>query len=323
MTFSLGIDIGGTKIAGALVNNKGESYYRIELPSTPNDREKMFQQVISVITSVLKQVNYKIEDIKGIGIGLPGKVDQENGIAVSQNNLPWNNFPIIERLKQHFSTNFYLDNDVYMAAYGEWCLLGKNQKETFVYKTISTGISCCTIHNGEIIRGAGFAGEIGLSIVTESFLESKYKNNGCLEAMASGSAIQRIANEKMKPTGGMKDANLTESYTTKDVIELYRMNDPISVEVMNEVFKHLATGIHTITCLLDPHTLVLGGGVINNHPDIQGFIKKELEKVLTLEQIGILGRIYPSTLKGDAGLIGAGLRIHSLDIGTQGSCVLT
>lgn len=310
MTFSLGIDIGGTKIAGALVDNKGECYFRTELPSTPNDREKMFQQVVSVISSVLDQANYKIEDIKGIGIGVPGKVDQENGIAVFQNNLPWDNFPIVKRLRQHFSTTICLDNDVYMAAYGEWYQLGKKQKETFVYKTISTGISCCTIQNGEFIRGAGFAGEIGLSIVTETTLESKYKNNGCLEAVAAGPAIQRMAKDKLNQKFGMNGTNLTDSSTTQDVIELYRKNDPISIEVMNEVFKHLATGIYTITCLLDPHKLVIGGGVIDNNPDLLGFIKRDLEKILTPEQIGILDRIYPSSLKGNAGLIGAGLRLH-------------
>src|SRR4051812_23562241 len=111
MTFSLGIDIGGTKIAGALVDHKGEYYFRTELPSLPNDPENMFQQVVSVITSVLDQANYRIEEIKGIGIGIPGKVEQEKGIAVFQNNLPWRNFPIVERLKKHFSTNFCLDND--------------------------------------------------------------------------------------------------------------------------------------------------------------------------------------------------------------------
>lgn len=310
MTFSLGIDIGGTKIAGALVDNIGEHYFRTELPSTPNDREKMFQQVVSVITSVLDQANCKIEEIKGIGIGVPGKVDQEKGIAVFQNNLPWENFPIVERLRQHFPTNICLDNDVYMAAYGEWYQLGKIQRETFVYLTISTGISCCTIQNGEFIRGAGFAGEMGLSIVTDTALESKYKNKGCLEAVAAGPAIQRMANDKMKQKVGLNGTNLTQSYTTKEIIELYRKHDPLAVEVMNDVFKHLATGLYTITCLLDPHKLVLGGGVINNNPDLLGFIKRDLEKVLTPEQIGMLDRIYPSSLKENAGLIGAGLRLH-------------
>ena len=102
--------------------------------------------------------------IRGIGVGVPGKVDREKGVAVMQNNLPWRHFPLADRIREEIPVPVVLDNDVCMAAHGEWMKRGGSVEETFVYFTISTGIACCTIHRGRILRGAGFSGEIGLAV---------------------------------------------------------------------------------------------------------------------------------------------------------------
>lgn len=304
--FSLGVDIGGTKIAAGIIDEKGACIERIELPSITNSSEEMFNQVKKSIELVLNNGNYKFEELNGIGIGVPGKVDYQNGIAIFQNNLPWVDFPLVSKLKESFPTTILLDNDVYMATYGEWYSSGKNCTETLVYITISTGISCCTIHNSQYIRGAGFAGEIGLFVVEDNPLPSKYVNDGCLEAVAAGPAIAFYTNAKRKLTSETKEL------TTKDVIHAFFSGEPFAVEVLQPVFTYIAKAIHSITCLLDPNKLILGGGVINNNPEILKHILFELDKILVPEQKGILSRIYPSSLKGDAGLIGAGLRIFEV-----------
>ncbi|MDP4163829.1 MAG: ROK family protein [Bacillota bacterium] len=300
---SLGVDIGGTKIAAGIINEQGFCIDRIELPSISDDSEKMFSQVKNSISMVLKKGNYKLAELAGIGIGVPGKVEHQNGVAIYQNNLPWINFPLVERLQEFFPAKILLDNDVYMATFGEWYAAGKKYDETFVFFTISTGISCCTIHNGRFVRGAGFAGEIGLSIVDEHPLPSKYLNDGCLEAVASGPAIAHYTNIHRNLSGG------SDKWTTKEVIDAYFSGEPFVIEIIQNIFRYIARGIHSITCLLDPDKLILGGGVMNHNPKLIHPLLEELDKLLVPEQKNILHRIQASKLKGDAGIIGAGLRV--------------
>ena len=117
----------------------------------------MFGRVVEAVEQVLRKSSISIADIEGIGVGVPGKVDCENGIAVFQNNLPWSQFPISVRLQEQFGIQrITIDNDVYMAAFAEWRAAHVKGNETFVYVTISTGISCSIIHKGS------FLGEQGL-----------------------------------------------------------------------------------------------------------------------------------------------------------------
>ena len=205
MTYALGVDIGGTKVATVLIDESGRILNRSEVESIPTDKEKMFGQVIKCIEMVLEDSSVQMEEVNGIGVGIPGKVDRENGIAIYQNNLPWKNFPIVSRLQDYFSIkNIVIDNDVYMATYAEWKVANLNTEDTFVYLTVSTGISCSIIHRGSFLRGNGFAGEIGLFPVL-----SKTNANGMesLEKVASGPAIQKRV-EKLFTN---------QSLTTKDL----------------------------------------------------------------------------------------------------------
>lgn len=295
MTYALGVDIGGTKIATALMDQNGKVYKRSEVASDPSDKEKMFDQVINSIEMVLEESKVEISEISGIGVGVPGKIDRENGIAVYQNNLPWRNFPIASRLKERYSIdNVVIDNDVYMAAFAEWIVSGLDREDTFVYVTVSTGISCSIIQQGSFLRGNGFAGEIGLFPVSA---KSSAKGIEKLEQVASGPAIRRLSEGRF---GG---ANIT----TEDLLQMYKDGHSEAEILIDEVVDSLAHGLYSIICLLDPHKIVLGGGVINNNPFLLDLIKESLGGYLIAEQKHSLEHLFVSALKGDSGVAGAGL----------------
>lgn len=305
MNYSLGVDIGGTKIATGLIDKNGNYSYREEFPSITTDREAMFQQVARCIREVLKKSSLSIYDLEGIGVGVPGKVDIKNGVAEFQNNLPWTSFPLVQRIKEQFPVEkVIIDNDVYLATFAEWVINGKNGKETFVYFTISTGVSCCTIHNGNFVRGAGFAGEIGFLPVAYDQVAGEYKS---LEEVASGPGMARLASERKSSLGLDENAAILDS---NKVLMDFKKGDPYAVSVMNDVFDYIARSLYTVSCLLDPDKLILGGGVINHHPDLLDPIKNALRKYLIPKQMGILNRLNVSRLKGNAGLIGAGLKVR-------------
>ncbi|ASN04161.1 ROK family protein [Virgibacillus necropolis] len=296
MKYGLGVDVGGTKIAAVIINQHGEIIERVEVLSNPSDKEKMFKQVTKSIESVLVNSNLEISMIEGMGIGVPGKVDRENGIAVYQNNLPWSNFPIVEKLRTHFSIkNIVIDNDVYMAAFAEWMVSNATKKETFVYVTVSTGISCSIIQEGSFLRGTGFAGEIGLLPVLSKSSATRLHN---LEESASGPAIQKLAKNYFE----------CPNMTTEKFFLEYEKNKPGASVVLDEVAESLAHGIYSIVCLLDPHKVIFGGGVMNNHPYLLDLVKSKMEHYVIDEQKHALLRMQTSKLKGDSGVVGAGLK---------------
>ncbi|PKR84585.1 ROK family protein [Heyndrickxia camelliae] len=190
-------------------------------------------------------------------------MDPVNGIAVFQNNLQWKKFPLANRLLSIFpNARIIMDNDVYMAAFGEWKaeLL---EKETFAYVTVSTGISVCILHEGSFIRGVGLAGEIGFSVMED---EDEVKT---LESIASGPAMEAEARRVFKD----------RTVTTKRLMELNERLDPGATAIVQQAAKCIARGLHQLFIVLDPHVVVLGGGIINNQPLFFKLIQKELERI--------------------------------------------
>lgn len=302
MAYALGVDIGGTKIAAGLIDEYGECRARHQLPSIPDNREAMFRQVVTCIEDLLDESQVSVSVLAGIGIGVPGKVDITNGVAVYQNNLQWTNFPIIQRIKDYFQVDkVIIDNDVYMASFAEWKASGGNPKETLVYLTISTGISCCIIHNGHFLRGAGFAGEIGFLPINE--------RGQRLEEVASGPGMEKMAAKYFSNS----NENVTNP-SVKEILAAYKSHNPDAIRLMNKGLDALAKGIYAITCLLDPDKLILGGGIMNHNPELLNHLKKALEPYLIPDQIDFLNHMQESQYKKDAGWIGAGLRIQQTTV---------
>ncbi|MDN3017440.1 ROK family protein [Paenibacillus sp. BSR1-1] len=295
MKKAIGIDIGGTKIAAGIISETGELLKRTEVKSDPTDKEKMFAKVVEAIERVLEDSTYSLADIEGIGAGVPGKVDRQKGIAIFQNNLPWAQFPVTARLQEQFGLErITIDNDVYMAAYAEWKASQAKTDETFVYVTISTGISCSIIHNGSFFRGAGFAGELGLIPVL-----STRKKLERLEKMSAGPAIEKLAQKEMQ----------SASLSTKDVFERYNEGASGFQPIIDEITDNWVHGLYSISCLLDPHKVVFGGSVIANNPFLLDIIKEKLKLIQIPEQQHLLSQMSISAMKQNNGVIGAGLRV--------------
>ncbi|CQR47140.1 Beta-glucoside kinase [Paraliobacillus sp. PM-2] len=296
MKYAIGIDIGGTKIASGIVNEKGDLIQSEVVESDPSDREKMFERVISCVNQLMNHCSIPTQEIYGIGVGVPGKVDIENGIAVFQNNLPWTNFPLVDRLREALQIeNIVIDNDVYMAAYAEWAEAKVSEEELFAYITISTGISSSFIKGGKFIRGAGFAGELGL---VPTYAPGHEKPVERLELVAAGPALQKKARKVFD----------NEELSPKDVFAKYENGNAVARDLIDDMVSSFAHGIYMINSLLDPHKIVLGGSIATKNPALLGIIKEKLDTHLIDEQKHILDEIHISHLGSDQGIIGAGLR---------------
>ncbi|MGG0670504.1 ROK family protein [Sporosarcina koreensis] len=288
MNYILAADIGGTKLATALFRNDGTMVSNKEVKSENADGEKLFHSLIESWVALCAQAGIAMGKVASLAVGLPGIVDADAGVAVYQNNLPWRDFPIAERLKALFpDARIVVDNDVYMAAWGEYASRGFSQ-ETFVYVTLSTGISCCTISEGRFIRGAGMAGEIGFSL-TES-------PGTTLEEFVSGPSLE------VKGRAVFGDPSLTLKGM---MVEYYEGNARV-VSIVEEAVTALAKEMYHILLFLDPACIVLGGGVFNHHPALVEAVRTKLGTYLQHPLLkGKEQRIEGSIHKGGAGLYGA------------------
>jgi len=296
MKYAIGIDIGGTKIASGIVNQQGDLIQQEIVKSDPSDREKMFEKVVLCVEKLMNHSSIPLSDIDGIGAGVPGKINRENGIAIFQNNLPWSNFPFSERIRDHFKINkVTIDNDVYMATYAEWKAASLTN-ELFVYMTISTGISSAIINAGQFVRGAGFAGELGLIPVYAPY---EKENRERLEKTASGPALEKHAKNRMN----------SDAMTAKDLFQAFYNKEPLAKELVDDLTSSLVQGVYMINSLLDPHKIVFGGSVITHNPLLLDLIKEKLDNYLIDEQRHILDNMSISQLGNGQGMIGAGLSV--------------
>ncbi|WP_229720067.1 ROK family protein [Oceanobacillus neutriphilus] len=290
----VGVDIGGTKIASIVADSVGNIVHRYELPSIKENPEEMFQQVVRCIHQLILSADISMQEVTSMGVGVPGKVDREKGLAVFQNNLPWRNFPIVERLKEQFTSikNITIDNDVYMAAYAEWKAADLPENATFVYVTVSTGISCSIIHNGKFLRGNGFAGELGLLPMPGI---DQSQTSTTLENIASGPGVLQLA----------RDIYNDPDLEIETLFFKYQKNEKQAVKIINQMLESLAGGLYTIACLINPHQIVCGGGVINHQLYLVNLLNKLVDNFMILEQGKANSLIKVSKLGENAGVIGA------------------
>lgn len=296
MKYAIGIDIGGTTIASGIINEKGDLIQQEVVDSDPTDRETMFSQVITCIKRLMNHSSIPLKEIDGIGAGVPGKVDRDNGIAVFQNNLPWSNFPFVKRMREAFPIErVVMDNDVYMAAFAEWKKAAIRDHELFIYMTVSTGISCAIIQGGDFIRGAGFAGEIGLVPVYAPYAEQSLER---LEQAAAGPAITKLGIKQFQD----------DTMTAKKVFQAYYNGDRKAKELIEQIASSLAQGVYMLVSLFDPHQIVFGGTVITHNPVLFKRVMDKLDDLLIVEQKHILQNIACSDMGYEQSIIGAGLR---------------
>ena len=198
MNYAIGVDIGGTKVAIAVVNENGVISHQTVIPTDLTIKpETMIHKISEQIKQVVKNSQIPMEDIIGIGIGAPGPLDSKNGMITCPPNLPtWTDIPIRKLIADQFSIPVTLENDANAAALAEKWIGAAQENENFLYITVSTGIGAGIIDNGQLLRGQkGNAGDIGHMVVDPSFGECSCGQLGCLESIASGTAIAKRGSE--------------------------------------------------------------------------------------------------------------------------------
>lgn len=287
LSMIIGIDLGGTKIAGVLCTPSGKTLMDVQIPTEAKKGKKQVIENIKKTIETLVQ-SHKVK-IKAIGIGAPGPILYDKGIVVEAPNLPgWKRVHLKEILEKEYKVPVFVDNDANCAALAEsWFGAGKFANH-FVYITISTGIGGGIIINKKLYRGAiGAAGEFGHMVIDINGPKCGCGKYGHLEALASGTAIKRV--------------------TGLDAISAHlaaHQGDKKVRKALQDASHHLAIGFANLANIFNPELIVVGGGLSNMWEHLILPAKKEFkEHALTLSAKSV--KIVRAKLKGNAGMLGA------------------
>lgn len=279
--YSIGIDLGGTKILIALVDrNTGEVLEHVK-KKTKKDKgpKNIIRKILEGIEELIENSGKTFDEISSIGVGAAGQIDRKNGVIIAAANLDCYDLNLKKILTEKFDIPVYVGNDVEIATIGEQKFGAGKDCNDFVCIFVGTGVGSAIVKDGKIIIGAtGTAGEIGHIIVDLNGRQCSCGAHGCLEAYASRSAIERRIEGALKK--GRKSCILDyletgKSITSSMIQKSIEREDELVLQCVTEASEYLSGGIASIINFINPELIILGGGLIEA---VDYFYQKTIKK---------------------------------------------
>ncbi len=263
MSLAIGVDVGGTKIAAAVVDESGTILARDRRPSPAEDPEQIVQTVADMVVELAAS-----HPVTGVGLACAGFIDHAAGVVRFSPNIAWRAMPVGQQVAQRVGLPVSLENDANAAAWGEFVYGPARDVEDMVFITVGTGLGGGVVIDGRPLRGGyGIAGEIGHIQLVPGGHRCGCGNRGCWEAYGSGTALVREARDLVASASplakvldeacGGKPKRLTGPQITQAAVE----GDPASVELLADIGKWLGEGAANVAAILDPQIFVIGGGL--------------------------------------------------------------
>ncbi len=307
----IGLDLGGTKLAGAVFNQRGRILFKEVTPLDKKHGKKVGALIYEKIKQLISFSKSSNIEIKAIGISVPGIYYSKTGNVWAPNIPGWTDYPLLTEITAMPETEnlkVKIDSDRACYILGEtWQGSAQGCKDA-IFLAIGTGIGAGILVDGTILRGHNdIAGAIGWMVLNHSFRD-EYKACGCFEYHASGEGIAKVAHEILANdhhySGVLKNESL-DQISSYDIFEAYRTNDPIAIKVLQEGIRYWGMAVANLVSVFNPEKIIFGGGVFGPAAQFLDQIKQEAQRwaqPISIQQVSL----EISTLGGDAGLIGAG-----------------
>ena len=309
--YAFGVDVGGTTVKIGLFDASGCVLDKWEIPTVKdNEGTAILPDVAKSILKKMEEKGISENDLAGIGIGVPGAVDDEGTLIGGAVNIGWKPFNIPKELNAYINVPVKAANDANVAAFGEMWQGGGKGYSNMVAVTLGTGVGGGIIVNGNIVTGAtGAAGEIGhIHMEDNETEECGCKNKGCLEQYASATGIVRLARRRLAEDDTpsvLREGELT----AKAVFDAVKADDQVAIEIAERFGRYLGKGLALVGNVVNPEVFVIGGGVSKAGEILLGFVMPELQKYAFPPCRGV--KLALAKLGNDAGIYGAaGLILH-------------
>lgn len=269
-SWAIGVDVGGTKVAAGFVDPHGEIHQHTRVPMNAHGTaEEGLAAVTAAMDELLKLAPEASRAPRRIGICAPGPLDPHTGVVLNPPNVPcWRNFPLAAEIARRYDGFVKLENDAKSACLAEalWGA-GRGYRNVF-YTCIGTGIGAGILFDGRIYHGrTGAASEAGHTTIDYHGPLCGCGKKGCIEALASGTAIGKKARERIAARPGQKSLMLelaggkSEAVTSEIVGRAYAAGDPLAKEILLETMEVVTIWLGNIVDLLEPDVMIVGGGV--------------------------------------------------------------
>lgn len=309
MTHILSADIGGTTCKLGIFDRSLNIEEKWEI-STNRTGEGILENIYDSFMVHMNRKNIDIENIIGMGLGVPGPIDFDNGIVHGAVNLNWKgNIEVRKLMQQYFDGPVYVDNDANVATLGEKFKGAGRNESNVVCITLGTGVGGGIVSNSELIHGHNGSGaEIGHFLVDQ---KKRFQCNcglkGCLETVASATGVINLVHHYY-PNINMKsrlhELIASKNVTAKDVFDAARAGDEFSLFIIDKVGGYIAYAASVISVMTNPKYIIIGGGVSKAGDILIEFIKKHYEE-MTFKPAQEDTHIEVAQLGNDAGIIGA------------------
>lgn len=309
--YRLGIDLGGTNIATAVVDENYNIIGRAKVKTgAQRPADEICDSIAFAAKEAIKAANLTIEDIACAGIGTPGSVIPSEGIVTYANNFTgFNNLPLCAMLKERLGIDIYIDNDANAAAYGEYLAGAGVGTKDFIAVTLGTGVGGGIIIDGKLLLGSNFAGgELGHSVIAMDGEECTCGRRGCFEAYASATALIRQTKRAMEEN---KDSVMWELAGSLDKVsgrtawDGKRRGDKAATEVVDNFCRYVAIGICDIINIFQPELVCIGGGISAEKENLTDPVNEYLRHNVYTRHTDKGDRVCVAKLGNDAGIIGA------------------
>lgn len=306
--YILGADIGGTKVKAILCDLRGTIIAESEFNTSRYLQSGLLSQLAFEVEQMIQKSTIKMQEILGMGVGIPGVTESKSGLIIDAPSLNWVQYPFLTEAKRYFSFPIYIDNDVNAAALGEQWLGNAQNKKNVLFIAVGTGIGSGIIINNQLYRGAtSAAGEIGYMVTNKNDMKSAFRpifqRYGYLESVAGGKSIGINITEAIQkqPDHPLYEQAKKEELSGELAFSLAEKGDKLAEAVIEDAIEHLAYGIINAASLLNPEVIILGGGVFKSAdyilPKLRSMITHYLPSAVKLktsqlgEKAGVLGAV--------------------------------
>lgn len=303
--YAFGIDVGGTTIKAGLFNITGKLVEKWEIPTrTENSGANILDDIADTVLNKMQQKAIIPSMVLGIGIGIPGPVD-EKGIVRGCVNLGWGNVNVERELAKKTGLIVNAGNDANVAALGEcWKGAAKGAKNSIMV-TLGTGVGGGMVIGGKVLPGVhGASGEIGHMKISDIETEKcNCGNSGCLEQFTSATGIVRMTKKELKESDVPSVLREKEDITAKDVLDAAKAGDKLAEKVLEDTGDKLGKALAYISCVCDPEVFVIGGGVSKAGEILRASIEAGFQKYAfhACKET----KVVLATLGNDAGIYGS------------------
>ncbi len=310
--YYIGIDLGGTNIKAGVVDESGrilaQAYAKTQAQRPYRD---IVKDMAGCVTMSMNHIGISQDEVRAIGIGIPGLARREDGTVIFCPNLGWKDIPLREEFRKYIDKPVIIDNDATVAGYAESIAGVSRGYPCSVFLTLGTGTGGGIVIDGKPWSGRhGVGSELGHMTIALEGVPCTCGNNGCAERYTSANAIIRMARQECMAFGDSMMMKLAggdiDRINAKTVFDAAKAGDAAAFRVFDRYCDYLAITINNIICLLDPDMIVLGGGVSHAGEFLLEHVRQKVIRYVLYKELPF-AEIRLASLGNDAGIIGAAM----------------